>query len=462
MKLFNTLTRKKEEFEPFDSGNVRMYTCGPTVYSEIHIGNFRTYMTTDVLRRTLQYAGYKTTAVMNITDVGHFRFSSATGKQIDPVIEESKRLNITPLELSQQYADLFLKDAQKLNILPSDVYPKASDHVKEMIEMIEILVEKGFAYTTAEGDVYFDVDKFKEYGKLSGNTLDKMDTLLEAVRVSTETDKKDSVDFALWKAKGDRVLEWDSPWGKGVPGWHIECSAMAIKYLGLQFDLHAGGEDLVFPHHEDEIAQAEATTGMQFVKYWLHARYLTIEGEKMSKSKGNVYTLSELRMRGYNPLAYRYLTFLTHYSTRMNMTWKSLDAAQAALENLYEKASEMGEPARDYDAKYEHRFFDAVTDDLDMPKAVSTMWSMLRSPKLSNAIKAATLYKIDEVLGFNIQKTAQRLTNIPEEIKEMVADRVKLRKLKKYHLADQLRAKIEKKGYVIDDTKKGSRVLRKI
>ena len=288
------------------------------MYRDIHIGNLRTYLTTDILRRVLKANEFEVTSVMNITDVGHFRFSPDKNKAIDPIVEEANKMGITALELSKIYTDKFLKDAKKLNILEHDVLPKASDHIEEMIEVIKVLIDKEFAYEI-DGNVYFKVEKFADYGKLSGNTLDKMDQLLEAVRVSVETDKKDSADFALWKKAEDRVMSWDSPWGMGVPGWHIECSVMSMKYLGVSLDIHAGGEDLIFPHHEDEIAQAEAFSGEKFARFWLHSSFLSVDKEKMSRSKGNVFTLSDVTQNGFTPSAFRYLTYQTHYRAKMRV-----------------------------------------------------------------------------------------------------------------------------------------------
>lgn len=460
MKLYNTLTKTIEEFSSIEKSLVKMYTCGPTVYREIHIGNLRTYITSDILVRALKFQGYDVKSVMNITDVGHFRFSQSFGKVIDPVMEEAKRLGVTVLDISKRYTDIFLKDSKKVNIIPSEVLPKASEHIPEMIEMIEVLIEKGFAYETS-GNVYFDVKKFNDYGKLSGNTLDKMDKLLEAVRVSVETDKKDSVDFALWKkAEPDRVMKWDSPWGEGVPGWHIECSAMSVKYLGLQFDIHAGGEDLIFPHHEDEIAQSEATTGVKFVNYWVHTNFLLLDDEKMSRSKKNVYTLSDLEKKKFSALAFRYLTFLTHYRSKMNFTWKGLEAAQEALDKLYEIAAMLPEPQGDV-SDLQIKFEDALNNDLNMPQAVSVVWELLRSNKPKAHI-AATLYKMDEVLGLRIKEKSEELKNIPSNVALMVHERENLRKQKKFNAADQLRSKIEKMGYVIEDTKDTTKILRKI
>lgn len=460
MHLYNTYTRTLEEFSPINGKKVTIYTCGPTVYRDIHIGNLRTYLTTDVLRRILSANEYEVTSVMNVTDVGHFRFSTDVNKVIDPVVEEANKLGITPLELSKTYTDKFLKDAKRLNILNHDQMPKASDHIEEMIEVIKVLIDKGFAYQT-DGNVYFKVEKFSDYGKLSGNTLDKMDQLLEAVRVSVETDKKDSADFALWKSAEDRVMSWPSPWGNGVPGWHIECSVMSMKYLGVSLDIHAGGEDLVFPHHEDEIAQSESLTGEKFVKYWVHTSFLSIEEEKMSRSKGNVFTLSDITNKGFSPLAFRYLTYQTHYRAKMNFTWEGLEAAQTALKKLFDIAGKLPEGDGHAD-KYEVEFLHVINQDLNMPKALALVWEMLRSD-IADSKKAAALSRMDEVLGLDIFETSRKMNDIPHHVLELVSEREKLRNEGRFMLADQLRHKIEGMGYELLDQKKGpAKITKKI
>ena len=461
MKLYNTLSRTVEEFSPLEDQQVRMYTCGPTVYREIHIGNLRTYITSDILIRALKYQGYDVTSAMNITDVGHFRFSNEVNKIVDPVMQEAKELGVTPIEIAEKYTDIFLKDAKKVGILSSDFYPKATEHISDMIALIETLIEKELAYVT-EGNVYFNVKKFKEYGKLSGNTLDKMDELLEAVRISPETDKKDSIDFALWKkAEPDRVMKWDSPWGEGVPGWHIECSAMATKVLQtFTLDIHAGGEDLIFPHHEDEIAQSEGATGQKFSNFWVHTNFLLVDGEKMSRSKRNVYTVGQLEHKKFSSMAFRYLTFLTHYRSKMNFTWEGLESAQQALDRLYEIAASLPVPQGGV-GKFEQKFEDAIYNDLNMPQAVAVVWELLRSSSPRAEI-AATLFKMDELLGLKIKENVEALTNIPESVLQMVEERILLRKDRKYNAADSLRAKIERMGYILEDSKDNSRILRKI
>jgi len=431
------------------------------VYREIHIGNLRTYITSDILIRALKYQGYDVTSAMNITDVGHFRFSNEVNRVIDPVMQEAQELGVTPLEIAQRYTDIFLQDAKKVGILSSDFYPKATEHILDMIALIETLIEKDLAYVT-DGNVYFNVKKFKEYGKLSGNTLDKMDELLEAVRISPETDKKDSIDFALWKkAEPDRVMKWDSPWGEGVPGWHIECSAMATKVLQtFTLDIHAGGEDLIFPHHEDEIAQSEGATGQKFSNFWVHTNFLLVDGEKMSRSKRNVYTVGQLEHKKFSPMAFRYLTFLTHYRSKMNFTWEGLESAQQALDRLYEVAASLPMPQGGV-GKFEQKFEDTIYNDLNMPQAIAVVWELLRSD-YPRAEIAATLFKMDEVLGLKIQENVEALTNIPESVLEMVQERILLRKDRKYNAADSLRAKIERMGYILEDSKDNSRILRKI
>lgn len=467
LRIYNTLVRKIEEFRPLNPPHVGIYTCGPTVYREVHIGNFRTYLMADFLRRTLEYNGYEVTHIKNITDVGHMRVSAEHhDTQIDPIIEEALRQGKKPLEIAQYYTDLFFKDEEKLNIKKASKYPKATEHIKEMIEIIKVLLKKGLAYET-DGTIYFDVDKFKQYGKLSGNTLDKMDQLLKAVRVSLETDKKDSADFALWKkAEEGRLMKWDSPWGPpGFPGWHIECSAMSMKYLGETFDIHTGGEDLIFPHHEDEIAQSQGATEKPFVSYWLHGGYLLVDKQKMSRSKGNVYTISDLEQKGFHPLAFRYLTMMTHYRSKMNFTWEAISAAQTALDRLLSEVADWDEPKIGC-AEYEERFLEAISNDLNMPEALAIVWELVHSDYPTHA-KAESLFKMDEVLGLDLKKTKSekpktKNEEIPKKVMVLVREREGLRKKKQYHLADQTRHKIRKMGFdVVDEKGKTEVVIRK-
>lgn len=459
VKIYNTLTRRIEDFEPISIGKAGIYTCGPTVYRDVHIGNFRTYLTTDILIRLLRYKELDVKSIMNITDVGHFRFSTKKNKVIDPIVDEANSLGITPLELSKIYTKKFLTDLNKLNISTPDEMPRASDHVEDMIEVIKVLLDKGFAYES-EGNVYFNVQNFKDYGKLSGNTLEKSEKLLEAVRVSKETDKKDSADFALWKSQEDRVMSWDSPWGKGVPGWHIECSVMSMKYLGISFDIHLGGEDLIFPHHEDEIAQSEAFSGEKFSKYFMHTSYLLVDDEKMSRSKDNVYTLKDLYDKGFSSMDFKYLTYQTHYRSYMNFTWDSLKSARVAYLKLLDYVAKIPN-SNEVSNKYEGKFMEALESDLNMPRAVAVLWELIRSDE-SESKKMGTIKLMDQILGLNIIENSKRITDTPEEVRRLSNERDKLRAQKKYLLADQIRAKIEKMGYIVEDGDKKSRVLRKI
>lgn len=445
--LTNTLSRKKEKFVPISGSKVGIYSCGPTVYRNVHIGNLRTYIAADVLKRVLRYNGLHVTHVKNITDVGHMRTTGAD-QHYDPIINQALAEGKTPLEIAENYTKLYREDEKKLNIIPAEYNPKATEHVSEMIEIIKELLKKGFAYET-DGNVYFDVKKFKDYGKLSGNTLDKMGELLEAVRVSAETDKNDSADFALWKkGEEDRAMVWDSPWGKGFPGWHIECSAMSVEYLGETFDIHTGGEDLIFPHHEDEIAQSEAAFGKKFVNYWSHAGYLLVDGKKMARSLGNFYVLDDIIKKGYDPLAFRYLTLTTHYKSRLNFTWESLEASQNALNNLYREVSSYGKPAKEILVDFDERFLGAINDDLDMPKALTIVQELIDS-KEEDAKKLATLIKFDEVLGLSIRDNVGG--QIPEEVEELVKERQAARIAKDWAKSDELREKIAEAGYEVID-----------
>ncbi|HSX57971.1 MAG TPA: cysteine--tRNA ligase [Candidatus Saccharimonadales bacterium] len=455
--LTNTLTRKKEKFVPIKENLVGIYSCGPTVYREVHIGNLRTYIAADLLKRVFLYNGYTVDHVKNITDVGHMRTTGAD-EHYDPVINEALKQGKTPLELAKHYTDLYREDENKLNILPAQENPKATDHVEEMIEIIKKLIEKGLAYET-DGNVYFEVKKFKNYGKLSGNTLDKMDQLMEAVRVSAETDKNDSADFALWKkGEEDRAMVWDSPWGKGFPGWHIECSAMSTKYLGEHFDIHTGGEDLVFPHHEDEIAQSEGSSGGKFVNLWSHAGYLLVASKKMARSAGNYFILDDLIKKDFNPLAFRYLTLTTHYKSRLNFTLESLEAAQTALNNLYREVSGLGKPEEKGDKDFEMKFLEAINDDLDMPRALVLVQELLSS-NIENGKKLRSLLKMDEVFGLGLVN--QVGGEVSEEIESLVKEREAARIAKDWAKSDELRGKIAEKGFEVVDEDAGPR-LKKI
>jgi len=457
--LTNTLSRKKEKFDPIDKNQVRIYSCGPTVYRNVHIGNLRTYISVDLLVRMLRYNGLEVKHVKNITDVGHMRTTGAD-EAYDPIINEAMKEGKTPLQIAEQYTQAYFEDQKKLNILPADENPKATDNIPEMIEIAKKLIDNGLAYET-DGTVYFNVKKFANYGKLSGNTLDKMGDLLQAVRVSVETDKKDSADFALWKAaKDDRAMVWDSPWGKGFPGWHIECSAMSTKYLGESFDIHTGGEDLIFPHHEDEIAQSQGAFGKPPVNCWFHGGFLTVDGTKMARSANNFYTLSDIENKAHQSLSFRYLCLTAHYRGRLNFTWSGLEAAQTALNNLYREISgySSGVEARIGCAEFEQEFLEAINEDLNTPKSLEIVWGLVKSDYPARA-KLKSLLKFDQVLGLGLEGYTH--IEATQEVKKLVNDREEARKSKDFERSDRLRAQIAVEGFEVIDEEGGPR-LKKI
>lgn len=496
LSLYNTATRKIEEFRPIDPENVRMYSCGPTVYDYQHIGHMRTYVGDDILIRVLKEQGYKVKQVMNITDVGHLTSDGDTGE--DKMEKGAKKAGMSVWEIAKMFERQFFDSLDKLNVQRPDVVMRATHYIKDQIELIEILEEKGFTYQIADG-IYFDTSKFKGYSTLLGN---KKEDLKAGARVEMVPGKKNPTDFALWKFDPEiskngevkRQMDWwfrgpfkgelykQEQWEKlnelvkqgkvsekeaneaqktiGFPGWHIECSAMSMRALGPTFDIHTGGIDHITVHHPNEIAQSESASSVKFVNFWVHPAFLLVEGEKMSKSLENTYTVDDVMSKGFNPLSLRYLFLQTHYRQEMNFTWESLAGAQNALYRIYETASELSELG-EVSPEYANKFYEAISNDLDMPKALSIIWELLRS-KTPNPVKAATLYKMDEVFGLKIKENSKKLKNVPEEVLKMAKERDDLRRAKRYHLADQMRAKIEKMGFVVEDTKKGSRVTRRI
>jgi len=456
MRLYNTLSRKKEEFRPINPPNVGLYTCGPTVYWSTHIGHMSKYVGDDILRRTLIYNGYNVTHVMNITDVGHLTSDADEGE--DKMEKGAKREGLTVWDIAKKYEKEFFDTMDSVNVMRPDIISRATEHIKEQIELIERIEKNGYAYETASA-VYFDVSKFPEYGKLSGQKLsEKMTGAREDVIVDPE--KKNPYDFVLWFKRAGRfanhTMHWDSPWGDGFPGWHIECSAMSMKYLGESFDIHTGGIDHIGVHHPAEIAQSESATGKQFVKYWVHRVFIMIDGKKMSKSLGNFYTLKDITDRKFDPLAIRYLFLTTHYRTPLNFTWKSLEAAQNALNNLYDALSEMSSPKIGC-AEFERQFLEAINDDLNTPKALAVMWNLIKSNYPPEA-KKQTLLMMDKVLGLGLDKIKKKVLKIPQEIKDLTAQREKARQEKKWEKADKLRKIIEKKGFTVEDTNKTTKI----
>ena len=465
MKLFNSLSRKIENFKPINPPHVGMYTCGPTVYDFAHIGNFRTYTTADLLVRTLQYNGYNVKYVMNLTDVGHLTGDNLGDADLgeDRMEKAARKEGRTAWDIAKFYTDAFLKDYERLNLTKPLIFSKATDHIKEQIELVQELEKKGFTYRTTDG-IYFDTSKFPEYGKLSS-----LDKIKEGARVEINPEKKSPRDFALWKFSKEvekRQMEWDSPWGVGFPGWHIECSAMSMKYLGETFDIHAGGIDLKETHHPNEIAQSEAATGKPFAKYWMHGAFMLVDGKRMSKSLGNNYKVQDIVKNGFDPLTLRYLYMQTHYRQEMNFTWEALEGAYNALTHLREIVSEMGEEQKIGCAGFEQQFLDAINDDLNTSQAIAIMWELLHS-RYPNSAKLKSLYKFDKVLGLNIKEFQIsnfkfQISNVPEEVEKLAKEREELRKQKKFDMADEVREKIKKFGYETQDLETGGTKIKKI
>lgn len=452
IKLHNTLSNQKEIFEPMQDGRVTMYHCGPTVYNFPSIGNMRSYVLADTLRRTFEYFDYKVEQVINITDVGHLVGDGDLGE--DKIEKSAKALGKTANEIAEFYEKAFHDDLAKLNIkTPGTKFPRASEHIAEQIEIIKLLEEKGFTYKTSDG-LYFDTTKFAEYGKLGNINLTG---LKEGARIDLG-EKKNPTDFALWKFSKDteekRLQEWPSPWGVGFPGWHIECSAMSRKYLGQPFDIHTGGIDHIPVHHNNEIAQSECAFDTPLARFWLHNEFVKVDNEKMSKSLGNVYTLEDLKKRKIHPLAFRYWLLTSHYQTPANFTWEAVEGAQNALESIVIKYSQLTD-AKDvvsnlHDNDLE-QFESAIEDNLNTPIAIAV---------LQKASHRKTVDQIDRVLGLNIQKLAEEITEVPEEILEAKLERDRARENKDWHTSDRLRSEIEREGFVLED-KENTSIIRK-
>jgi cysteinyl-tRNA synthetase len=455
LRIYNTLTRRKELFEPLAAGRAGVYTCGPTVYRYAHIGNMRSYLMADWLRRFLEAQGYSVTHIKNITDVGHMR-QDLLDRGEDKVIAAARAEGKSPKQIAAFYTDAFLDDEAKLNILPATTFPRATDCVPDMVRIIETLVEKGNAYE-AGGNIYFDVASFPGYGKLSRQQAEGL--LDEGGRVAPDPLKRDQRDFALWKAgEPGRSLVWDSPWGPGFPGWHIECSAIGARYLGEEFDFHTGGVDNIFPHHEDEIAQSESALGHPHVRTWVHGQHLLVDGVKMAKSTGNVYLVSDLEAREFDPLALRYLAASAHYRTRLNFTLASLRAAQRGLTRLRAHVhGPEGKVTKRSLAECERLrtiFWEAAANGLNIPAALGIAWRVARS-KLPGAVKRELLLDFDRLLGLDLAKV-ERTSTLPAEVTELLRERHALRLSKKYEEADVVRAQTRDLGFAVHDYHGGS------
>jgi len=449
LKLFNTLSRKKEIFQPIKSKKVGLYTCGPTVYDTPHIGNLRCYIFEDVLKRTLIYNGYKVNHIMNITDVGHLTSDADTGE--DKVEKSAKKKKKSPYEIAEFYTKIFKSNLKDLNIIEPNLWCKATDHIKDQIELIKELEREGFTYKIGDG-VYFDTSKLPDYGKLARLNVKG---LKAGARIRMVKGKRNITDFALWKFSPKdkkRLMEWKSPWGVGFPGWHLECAAMSIKYLGIPFDVHCGGVDHISVHHTNEIAEAEGAYGKKFVNYWLHCGFLKIEGEKMAKSLGNFTTLEDLKKKGFSPLAFRYLCLQTHYRSSLNFTWKGLESAQNALTKIYETISVYKNLSKETSRLWEKRFKETINNDLDTPLLLSFIWEMLRS-SLKETIKLNLLFKMDKILGLNLKEQWLKTSTVPKEILTLVAQRESYRRAREWERADEIRKKIKKMGWWLEDTK---------
>ena len=459
-RLHDTLQRKKLTFAPLQEGKVAMYNCGPTVYSDAHIGNFRSFLFCDVLRRWLEVSGYDVTQVMNITDVGHLRDDDPE-QGADKMEEAARKEQLDPWKIAEKYTDAFFVDLDKLGIQRAHTYPKATDHIPHMIAQIQELIASGHAYE-ANGAVYYDVNSFPAYGRLSGNTGDD---LIAGARVAVQEEKKDPRDFALWKADPHHLMQWDSPFGRGFPGWHIECSAMSQSILGETIDIHTGGEDNIFPHHECEIAQAEGATGETFVRYWMHARHLMVDGGKMSKSIGNLYTVRQLEEMGHPPIAVRFALIRSHYRQVLNFTLDGLKEAAASVRRLRLFAEEMAEAAGDAQpgeppewlAAAVKRFDESMDDDLNTSGALDGVFSLLHEAHRNHATgpdaacALAALKRFDHVLGVLEEQTE----DLDAEVEDLIRRRGEAREAKDWATADSIRDRLNELGIELLDGKDG-------
>jgi cysteinyl-tRNA synthetase len=456
VRLHNSLTRRTEPLEPLEPGRVTVYTCGSTVYKYAHIGNLRTYLFGDLLHRTLEYLGYEVLYVKNITDVGHMRddqLDSLSGPDKIELAAETE--GKSPAEIAEFYTRAWLEDEALINILPVDVMPRATDHIPEMIEMTARLLEKGLAYEV-DGTIYYDVSEFAGYGKLSGQ---KVEETREGHRVEVESDKRDPADFALWKhAHEHRSMRWPSPWGDGFPGWHIECSAMSLKHLGERFDVHTGGIDLKFPHHEDEIAQSEGALGHQVVSVWMHGEFLTMDDAKMAKSAGNIIRVAELPDLGHEPLTFRYLSLTAHYRSKLDFTADAMHAAASGLARLRRAASgpdTSEDLAAEPMAGYRARFAGAIADDLATPRALAIAHEVASSSGLTDAQRRALLLNFDGVLGLDLGIASPEEVPLPEGAAELLERRAAARAAQDWTVSDALRDELKALGVEVRDTANG-------
>ena len=461
VKLYNTLTKQKSDFVPLNGNEVRIYSCGPTVYSYAHIGNFRTYIFMDNLRRMLEYNGYNLKHVMNITDVGHLESDSDEGE--DKMEKAAKKENKSPYEIAEFYTKAFFKDMEKLHIERPEIIAKATEHIPDMLEFAKEIVKNGYGYETSTA-IYFDVSKLDKYPVLSNRNIEEQ---IAGARVDVDPEKRNPYDFAIWiKAPKNHIMKWDSPWGLSYPGWHLECSAMSRKYLGEEFDIHTGGVDHIPTHHENEIAQSKGAFGKIPAQIWMHVEFLQIDGGKMSKSLGNVYTISQLEEKGIEALAYKLFCYTAHYRTKLNFTFEGAAASQKALNRLREAFVKHNNGNDNVDdeliQKYKNKFLDAINDDLNMPLAMSTVWELARNDLKSKKI-SDLLLDFDKVLGLDLKNSEKYLeeqnkVELPDEIADLLEKRKKAREEKNWQLSDEIRDVLKEKGYIVKDTKEGMTV----
>jgi cysteinyl-tRNA synthetase len=462
VRLYNTLTRQKEEFVPLNGKEVKMYSCGPTVYQYAHIGNLRTYVFMDMLRRVLKYNGYSLKHIMNITDVGHLVADADEGE--DKMMKTAREQKKTPWEIAAYYTKVFMEDTAELNIDMPELIPRATEHINEMIEFVEGLTQKGYGYETSDG-IYFDIGRFAGYGKLSGLDLEGQ---IAGARVDVNEEKRHPADFALWKkASKEHIMQWQSPWGMGYPGWHIECSAMSRKYLGDVFDIHTGGVDHIPVHHENEIAQSEALIGKPAVRYWLHGEFLLVDNGKMSKSLGNTYTVSDLKSNGLSPLAFRYMCLNANYRSKLNFTWEGIKSAQVALDRLMEGALAQKNGSDEVESgqisAFRRDFEEAINDDLNIPRALGVAWNVIRYSKKSKVL-FELLLEMDTILGLDISNVGEKSESeiLDPQIEELINQRQQARKDKNWKLSDEIRDKLKDMGILLEDTAQGAKWKKQI
>jgi len=462
IRLYNTPARKKQVFKSIRKNEARMYICGPTVYDYAHIGHFFAYVFVDVLRRVLKFNGFKLKDQMNITDVGHLTSDADTGE--DKVEKAAREKKMDAWKLAKYYTKDFFDAMEKLNVQKINIITKATDHIDQMIKLVQKMEKRGFTYKTSDG-IYYDTSKFSGYADFAGLNLKELKT---GARVEENPEKKNPTDFALWKfspVEVRRQMEWDSPWGRGFPGWHIECTAMSMAYLGETYDIHTGGVDHINVHHTNEIAQAYGATGKKkFVNYWLHNNHLMVDGQKMSKSKQNFYNMADIEAKGFDPLALRYLFLTAHYRTRLNFTWESLEAAERTLDTLREhmvewkKSKSKKKSDKEKIEFYNTEFLKAVNNDLNTPRALSLVWKLVREKKVNDKDKLKMLLKFDEVLGLRLKGVKPARKKLSDEVKNLVKKREEFRKAGKYQEADVIRKRLDKEfGVLLEDTAKGTK-----